>query len=1272
MNYKLIDLLDVPRLRDLLGSLDEIHSMPSAILDTDGVILTATAWQDICTKFHRINPETKKKCIESDRHIEAKLDDQNPYVIYRCPMGLVDAAIPIIIEGKHLGNVFTGQLFMKPPDKEYFIRQAHQYGFDEDEYLAAMSKVPLFPEDKLRKNLKFIHNLTTMLAEQGLQHKRQIEAENETRESKEKYQLIFENLRDVYYETSLDGTVLEISPSINVLSQFNREELIGKSLLKFYSDVTERDEFLQKLMQHGEVNDFEVRLLDKDGQQKFCSVNALLIRDHKNVPQKIVGSLRDISERKRAEEALRAQVLEYESSQEMLKQSEERYKALNDASFGGVIIHEQGRILDCNQSLSEISGYRHEELVGMDGLKLIAPNSLPLVLQNIKSGYDKGYEVEGIRKDGSIYPLAIRGKNVSYQGREVRIIEFRDITDRKQSEKALRESEERFAILAEQSRSISWEVDAKGLYTFVSPVSETVTGYHPNELVGKKRFYDLRLEEKREVFKTDAFKVFALKAAFNNLENPIQAKDGRLVWVSTNGLPMLNDNGILLGYRGSDTDITERKRAEEAIQKKLVALTQPLETTDIAFEELFNMDDVQRLQDDFARATGVASIITSPQGIPLTAPSNFTRLCSNIIRATAKGRANCFKSDSIVGRHNPDGPTIQPCLSGGLWDAGAGITVGGQHIANWLIGQVRDETQTEDTMLAYAREIGVDETTFMEAFEEVPSMSRQRFEQVAEALFTLASQLSNSAYQNIQQARFINERKLAEDALRQSETTFRKLFEDSSDAILLIDDAGVFVECNQAALDLLKMTRKQFLFMPPAQISPEFQPDGRPSAEAAPEMIALAYSKGLHRFDWTCVNAEGGEFIVEVSLMPVTIKGQSMLHTTWRDITERKQFEEERQQVEKLNSIGTLAGGLAHDFNNILAGLYGNIALAKTKFSKDCSGHPGLRFLEAAEKSMNRATLLTNQLLTFAKGGEPVKESLSLGDLVEEVVQFNLSGSKVKPVFSQAPNLWLAKVDQGQIQQVFSNLTINAKQAMPNGGHLYISLENVALNKNIVRDLECGKYIQVTVSDEGTGIAPEHLDQIFDPYFTTKQSGSGLGLATLHSIIKRHGGHISVSSCVGKGTTFTFYLPASDEKKIIREKIDAGTPINRSPAKILLLDDEETIRTTAAAMLEELSFTVETVSEGKRALASYQKALDGGKPFDLVILDLTIPGGMGGKETAQKILQIDPQARLIVSSGYADDPIMANFSEFGFRGVVSKPYNFSKLSASLSSVLERN
>lgn len=388
----------------------------------------------------------------------------------------------------------------------------------------------------------------------------------------------------------------------------------------------------------------------------------------------------------------------------------------------------------------------------------------------------------------------------------------------------------------------------------------------------------------------------------------------------------------------------------------------------------------------------------------------------------------------------------------------------------------------------------------------------------------------------------------------------------------------------------------------------------------------------------------------------------------YSDITESKQAEKEMLKMEKLKSIGTLAGGLAHDFNNILMGLFGNIAVTKKKLSPE---HPGFKFLEEAEKSMDRATRLTKQLLTFAKGGAPVKENLSIDTLVEKVVRFDLSGSNVKPVFSHGKNLWKAKADKGQMQQVFSNLTINANQAMPHGGHLYITLENTEIPENYLPSLKHGKYIKITVQDEGTGIDPKHLERIFEPYFTTKQTGSGLGLATSYSILKRHSGLITVDTEPDKGTTFTLYLPAAETGQLSKKIPPAAiTSTVEQCAAILVMDDDEMICEVTSEMLKDMGFSVKTAPDGKKAIELYKASMDAGMPFDVVIMDLTIPGGMGGVKAVKEIIALDPEARVVVSSGYADDPVMANHAEYGFRGILAKPYTMDNLQKILSKLLK--
>ena len=361
----------------------------------------------------------------------------------------------------------------------------------------------------------------------------------------------------------------------------------------------------------------------------------------------------------------------------------------------------------------------------------------------------------------------------------------------------------------------------------------------------------------------------------------VERPDGTKTLLEIYGAPVTGEKGDIWASLVSFTDITDRKRAEEAIKKRILSLTLPMESGVISFEELFNIDDVQRLQDDFAKATGVASIITDLDGIPLTAPSNFTRLCNDLIRKTEKGCANCFKSDAALGRYNPHGPNIQQCLSGGLCDAGAGITVGGKHIANWLIGQVRDETQTDEKMAAYAREIGVEEATFMEAFREVPSMSLAQFEHVAQALFTLANQLSTSAYQNIQQARFINDRKQAEEALRKSEETFRMIFTNAAIGLMLADSQCVAIDCNQHFADIFGTSRQDYAGMNLLTTIPE--------GPVRQHFLDTLADNSVHRYEGPYTSkVTGRELYLTITSQQTTSNHVIIIIN---DITERRQAE---------------------------------------------------------------------------------------------------------------------------------------------------------------------------------------------------------------------------------------------------------------------------------------------------------------------------------------------------------------------------------------------
>ncbi len=399
--------------------------------------------------------------------------------------------------------------------------------------------------------------------------------------------------------------------------------------------------------------------------------------------------------------------------------------------------------------------------------------------------------------------------------------------------------------------------------------------------------------------------------------------------------------------------------------------------------------------------------------------------------------------------------------------------------------------------------------------------------------------------------------------------------------------------------------------------------------------------------------------LIEGQLAPVHDSSSKVTGVVlvFRDITDRDRLEKEMVRATRLESVGVLAGGIAHDFNNILTTVIGNLSIAQL----DVTADSGLgKVVREAERAALKAKDLTQQLLTFAKGGEPIREAVHLEEVIREMTGFALHGSNVRAEFNLADDLWLADVDKGQIGRVVQNLVINAAQAMPEGGRVHISATNEALDRGLRRKLRPGRYVRIQIKDTGVGIKPDHLGRIFDPYFSTKQAGSGLGLSAAYSIVNKHQGVLDVESELGVGTTFSIWLPVA----IGARREDGESEDNSEEplrGRVLFMDDEESIREMIVNLLGRLGLEVEVTADGEALVAAYRREFERGMPPDLVLTDLTVPGGMGGKAAMEALLRIDPQVRAVVSSGYSSDPIMANYRDYGFCGMVAKPYKLPEL-----------
>ena len=559
-------------------------------------------------------------------------------------------------------------------------------------------------------------------------------------------------------------------------------------------------------------------------------------------------------------------------------------------------------------------------------------------------------------------------------------------------------------------------------------------------------------------------------------------------------------------------------------------------------------------------------------------------------------------------------------------------------------------------------------------------------------------------------------RGIAELALRESETRHRLIKDTSFDGIVISDADGRITDSNPMAGTI-------FGYGPGEMV-------GLGIVSLMPAGYRERHLAGIRRFldaderrmqgkamEVEGLRKDGTIFPIELAISSFTIKGAVHFSATMRDITERrsaeevqrrahealetrveertselraaydrlkseiaerKSMEEELLKARKLESLGVLAGGIAHDFNNLLTGILGNISHARI-LSK--VGEKPHKMLGEAEKASLRARDLTQQLLTFSRGGEPVKRTASVVDLIKDSAGFAVRGSNVRCEYIIPDDLWAVDIDAGQISQVINNLVINADHSMPDGGAVTIRCENVTLGDAELPGLRQGEYVLVSVADHGSGIKEEDIQRIFDPYFTTKEKGSGLGLATSYAIVKNHDGLITVASKLGLGTTFDIYLPAThadvssdthveEEHKVILRDLKTGAQAVRGEGRVLVMDDEDIIRELVREILTGLGYDVDVAVDGTEAIALYKKSLESDRRYSVVIMDLTVPGGMGGSEAIKALLEIDPGVKAIVSSGYSNDPIMADYAKHGFAAVISKPYKAVELGVLVHNVID--
>ncbi|HNX22909.1 MAG TPA: transporter substrate-binding domain-containing protein [Spirochaetota bacterium] len=496
--------------------------------------------------------------------------------------------------------------------------------------------------------------------------------------------------------------------------------------------------------------------------------------------------------------------------------------------------------------------------------------------------------------------------------------------------------------------------------------------------------------------------------------------------------------------------------------------------------------------------------------------------------------------------------------------------------------------------------------------------------------------------------------------LKSSEEKNRALLMANPDLLFIFDSGYNFIDYKAEVNDELYAEPADFIGKNIKEVLP------RDLAELTIKKIELVNKTGRMQSYEYDIELGGEKIFFDSRLLKF---GENTFLAIVRNISEKKKRDEETIRSHKLESLGIFAGGIAHDFNNILSAIVGYISLARMKIdNKD----KAVELLDEAEKSGLRARHLTEQLLAFSKGGNPVKEITNVIDVVKESADFIMSGSKTALNYNVEPDVLKADIDRGQIGQVIQNIILNASQAMPSGGVIYISIRNQYMKDENVISIPEGTYVAIEIKDEGSGIESRNLKRIFDPYFTTKKDGNGLGLTICHSIVKRHGGGIEVESVPGKGTEFTIYLPACNDVK--SDKKTASAPkisINLKNLSVIIMDDEPQLRYIMKEVLNDEGAKIFTVSDGSEAIDLFEKMASSGEPADLIIADLTIPGGMGGLEAIRIIREQGLPFKAIVISGYSNDPVMSDFKNYGFDAYIAKPFTSEDLLAVVKKVFEK-
>jgi len=1049
-------------------------------------------------------------------------------------------------------------------------------------------------------------------------------AEERLRDSESKYRELVQNANSIILRMDSHGNITFFNEFAQKYFGFSEDEILSKNVVgtivpEFDSNDRDLRQIVTDLCMNPDNYAFhENENIKKNGERVWISWTNKPILDNNNNLTGVLSIGSDVTVRRRAEQAL------VESERRL----SDIVQFFPDAIF---VIDCEGKITAWNKAMEEMTGVRTDKMLGRGDHEysipfygIRRPALIDIALQQ-QDDYKVNYS--NFRRTGNIisgeayipnmmgeqkYLFATAAVLYNSQGEITGAIEaIRDITQRRKTELALQESERRLSDVIQFFPDPILIIDNNGITTAWNKALENLTGVKAEDIIGKGNYeYSIPFYGERRPVLIDQvltnddvirekYSKINYKLSVLSSEGYVNSLPGGIKYLTGSATALYNSRDEIIGAIEVLKDITERKITELALQESERRLS----------------DIIQFFPD--------AILVIDRDG-------NITAWNKAMEEMTGA------KAEDMIGKGNYE----------------YSLPFYGERRPILIDLAMKTDKKTEIKYVDFERS-----GTLITGEAYMPNLrGGQAY------LFGTATALYNSQGElvgAIESIRDITERKKAEEMLIMEKERLAITLKSIGDGVIVADTSGSILLINKAAENLLGWTQSEIVNLPLMDYFHIVDAGTRIRNKDLLQKVIETGNVIELAGKIILINKEGREYIISESAAPVRDKDNNMIGIiiVFRDMTEKQKMEDELLKTQKLESIGIIAGGIAHDFNNILTGIIGYISLARMLVRPEDRIY---NMLTEMEKASLRATNLTQQLLTFSRGWAPIRKTVFISELIKEGAAFVLSGSNIKCDFFIQDDLWPVEIDEGQIIQVINNLLINARQAMPDGGAVEIKAENIDVDfmKNI--PLKGGRYQLISIKDQGTGIPEEIQSKIFDPFFTTRVTGNGLGLSTSYSIIRKHNGYITLKSKQGEGTTFYIYLPASD-KQVGKSSTPVDIQESRFKGRVLLMDDEEIIRRTATEMLNYFGLEVDSAGEGDEACEMFLKAIESGNPYNLVIMDLTIPGGLGGKDTVKKFCDIDPDIKVIVSSGYSNDPILSDYKKYGFSGIVVKPYKMDDL-----------